>query len=199
MEKGYEKLEHNCRNRKKRGRGSSYGMHDSDSLFNNLELKKGEKFIDLGCGVGEYSIHASKLVGEEGIIYSLDLRQESLHELSERIIHEKISNIDVRICDITEILPFEDSTIDTCLIATVLHIYKLEDIKEKLFNEIHRVLKPGGSFAIVECKKDDVSFGPPKYRRHSYEELKRAIEPFGFKEKGYLDLNCNYMVRFESV
>ena len=192
-------LEHNCRSKKRRGRGSSYGMHDSDSLFKKLDIKNGENFLDLGCGIGEYSLHSSRHVGKEGRVYSLDLRQEALYQLSERIIDEKINNIDVRTCDMTAALPLENSTIDTCLIATVLHIYKLEDVKEKIFNEIHRVLKIGGSLAIVECKKEEFSFGPPKHRRHSYEDLKKAIEPFGFKEKSYLDLGCNYMVKFESV
>ncbi|NLE05482.1 MAG: class I SAM-dependent methyltransferase, partial [Crenarchaeota archaeon] len=56
-----------------RGRGpSSFWMHDSKTVFDEINLKPGETFLDLGCGNGDYSIYASKIVETSGTIYAID-------------------------------------------------------------------------------------------------------------------------------
>jgi len=46
---------------------------------------------------------------------------------------------------------------------------------EGFVREAKRLLKPSGTLAIVEIKKQDTPFGPPLDVRFSPEELKQAI------------------------
>lgn len=43
------------------GRGpSSFRMHDPRKVFNALALERGDVFLDLGCGPGEYAMEAAR-------------------------------------------------------------------------------------------------------------------------------------------
>jgi ubiquinone/menaquinone biosynthesis C-methylase UbiE len=107
-----------------------------------------------------------------------------------------LKNIKPIATDITDNLPIEDSSIDICFVSTVLHTMDIPKIKDKFFNEIHRVLKPEGRLAIIECKKEKSDFGPPMNMRISSDEMETIVLPYGFKKTNLLDLGFNYMVQF---
>lgn len=176
---------------------SSYSMHDSELVFSELKLKEGNIFLDLGCGAGDYSIQAAKIVGNSGVVYALDIWADLLDGLIEGADSQGLKNIQTKVSDINKPLPIEDNCIDVCFIATVLHAFKLDKEGKILFKEIHRVLKPDGRLAIIECKKEDGPFGPPMQMRNSPEELEAMIMPYGFEKLNYVDLGYNYMIQFD--
>ena len=57
---------------------SSFELISPNKLTDMLPLKPGSTVLDLACGKGTYSIFLSKIVGEEGLIYALDLWEEGL-------------------------------------------------------------------------------------------------------------------------
>lgn len=175
---------------------SSFNMHDPGRVFEEMKLKAGDVFLDLGCGPGEYSIHASKIIGESGAIYALDRSDSSIAELKQRAGEDGISNITAMIADVTELLPIKGAFVDVCLMATVLHIPNVTSKAEALCEEIRRVLKPDGRLVIIDCHKRDLSFGPPKHMRLSPEEVKHLMEPCGFVVLSEVDLGYNYMILF---
>lgn len=192
-----EHLGHNHRRCNGRRGPSSFHMHDSELVFDKLNLKKGDVFLDLGCGAGDYSIEASKIIGNSGMVYALDIREESLNAFEEDIALKGLTNINLILSDIKGQLPLENQSVDVCFIATVLHIFNLAEDGEKIFKEVHRLLKPQGRVVIIECKKEDLSFGPPMNMRNSPEELEEIAMLCGFKKTEYFDLGYNYMVQFE--
>ncbi|WP_048065519.1 class I SAM-dependent methyltransferase [Methanosarcina acetivorans] len=182
-------------NEQRCGRGS-FWMHDPDLIFSELKLKAGEFFLDMGCGPGDYSIWASKIVGNSGMVYALDKWQELIDNLTEKADLEGIKNIKGMVSDIARPLPIEESCIDVYFISTVLHSLDLAKDSDVIFSEIHRVLKPDGRLAIVECKKEEMSFGPPLHMRLSPEELENLIAKYGFEKINLVDLGYNYMIQF---
>lgn len=175
---------------------SSFSMHDPELVFDELKLKEGDALLDLGCGVGDYSLQAAKIVGASGVVYALDIREELLHGLAEEAAFQGLKNIRTQVSDINSPLVLEDNCIDVCFIATVLHLFNLDKEGETLFKEICRVLKPDGRLAIIECQKEDIPFGPPIYLRNSPGELEDAITSYGFIKLNYVDLGYNYMIQF---
>ena len=182
---------------KKPSRGpSSFFMHNPDSVFTELELKPGDTFLDVGCGPGEYALYASKEVGPSGVVYALDKWQRMIEILTEEATSQGLENIKTVLCDIIGRLPLKDKCVDVCLIATVLHSLNLARDGKTLFSEIHRVLKPHGRLAIINCKKEDQPFGPPKHKRLSPQQTEALITPHGFTKLSLIDLGYNYMIQF---
>ena len=187
---------HQCTGKLRRG-PSSFRMHDPEVVFAALALKPGDHFLDLGCGPGEYSIYAARRVGDSGVVHALEKWGYMVDGLKQEAQAQGINNLKPITADITEPLPIEDKSIDVCLLSTVLHIFGLSRIERPLFNEIRRVLKPGGRVAIIECKKEDQPCGPPKHMRLSPDMVEAAISKYGFTKLGLHDLGYNYMVQFK--
>jgi len=175
---------------------SSYWIHDPKVVFDSLALKPGDCFLDLGCGPGDYTIRASEIVGDSGIVYALDVSQAMIDEVRKEATRRGIKNIRATVCDVTGPLPVDNDSIDICLLATVLHIPAVTGKMSALFTEVRRVLKPGGRFAIIECKKDDMRFGPPREMRLSQEDVEASMKPHGFRKTTLTDLGYNYLVQF---
>ena len=174
---------------------SSFAMHDPELVFSELKLKDGDSFLDMGCGTGDYAIQASKIVGDFGVVYALDIWMEMIDGLTKEAGSLGLRNIEAMVADITGTLPIKDNCVDVCFIATVLHTINISK-NRKLFNEVRRVLKSDGRVAIIECKKEDLSFGPPLNMRLSSEELEDSITQYGFKKINLVDLGYNYMIQF---
>ena len=188
---------HHCHREDHHRRGpSSFHMHDPAVVFRMLDLKKGDVFLDLGCGAGDYSLRAAEIVGESGSIYALDLWPDMLDKICEEGAVRGLKNIHPVVSDIRREIDIPDSCIDVCLVATVLHTLNDAPEKTKLYAEIKRVLKPGGKLAIIECKKDDSPFGPPIHMRISPKELEKELEVPGFLKTHHVDLGTNYMALF---
>jgi ubiquinone/menaquinone biosynthesis C-methylase UbiE len=168
-------------------------------VLGHLPLKAGHVFADLGCGIGDYTIEAAKMVGAGGKIYALDKWKYVIDNLSKTANSQGLSNITALTSDITDSLPMPDSHADVVFIATVLHIFNLKKVGPSIFTEVSRILKPGGCLAIVECKKEDQPFGPMKYQRNAPDEIEAVTVPCGFKKIQYHDLGYNYLIQFCKV
>lgn len=187
--------EHRAEHKKCGRRPSSFWMHDPERVFLELNLQDGEVFLDLGCGAGDYALEAAKHVGEAGVVYALDMWRETVDAVAERAAAQGVKHITAMKADITGPLHLKDHSVDVCFIATVLHAVDIAH-NRRMFGEMHRVLKPGGRLVIIECKKENMEFGPPKYMRLSPEELAQIIRQYGFAKTGFVDLGYNYMLQF---
>lgn len=106
-------------------------------LLDYLELKDGERLIDLGCGMGFYLLAMAKLrkmnqVGLDGDFGRL------------RIAHTQRVPADFAVADVSS-LPFADGSFDKVLMSEVLE--HLADDQAALC-QVFRLLKPGGILAI---------------------------------------------------
>ena len=177
---------------------SSFNMQDSKLIFKELGLCAGDVFLDLGCGAGDYAMVAAKIVGDSGIVYALDRWEEVAKALSDKAASQGFRNIRALQSDIVSKLPLEDKTIDTCLIAQVLHGINSPENTRNLVMEISRVLKPGGCLAILEMKKEDFGFGPPMHVRLLPEEVEVILEPYGFKKINVVSFEYSYLIQLKS-
>lgn len=182
---------------KKHGGPSSFDMHDEGLVFEKIGLKSGDTFVDIGCGPGDYALHAAEIVNTGGMVYALDRWKEMIQRMNERAEERGIVNVRGHVCDVTAPLPLANDIADACLMATMLHIVNLPKFGKGLFGEIRRVLRPGGRLCIINLKKEDQPWGPPKRMRLTPQECQDWVEPCGFVQTGYEDLGYNYLLRFE--
>ncbi len=176
---------------------SSFDLVDTRNVFRELRLKKGMNLLDMACGRGEYSLAASKRIGDKGLVYAIDLWEEGIADLREQVSDRKITNIDARVADLRERIPVKDSCVDVCLMATVLHDLVETNGASQALNEAARVLRPTGILAVIEFKKMEGPPGPPMRIRLTPEEVGLLTNPHGFRKKRTIDVGpYNYMMLF---
>ena len=113
----------------------------NDWILKNLNLKKGERILDIGCGSGKQLIPYAKIVGEKGLAFGVDLSEELLEESKETAKKAKVS-IKVKRCSMEELAEglgkerFDAST-------SSFAIYYSKDI-DKTVSDIYSLLKEGG-------------------------------------------------------
>lgn len=158
---------------------SSFDLIDAREFLARIGLRKGDRVADLACGVGRYSLEIAKAVGPGGVVYAVDLWKEGIESLRQRTLEEGIGNVRPLRGDITERIPLDDGSVDLCLMATVLHDLPPER-RGVALGEAARVLRPGGTLALVEFKKLDRGPGPPQRVRIAEEEAGALLAGFGF-------------------
>lgn len=111
-----------------------------------LDLKPGDRVLDLACGTGLNFPHLHKLVGEHGQVVGADLTPAMLDIARKMIEARGWKNIEVREADAAN-LPFPDASFDKVIITFALSI-----IPEyaRAIEEVQRVLVPGGRFVALE-------------------------------------------------
>ena len=180
--------------RSSRHRGSSFGMQDPDLVFAALALGPGHRFLDLGCGPGEYSLYALPLVGPTGVVHALDLTWGPLKSLAERAAERGFQNLVTYSADVRRGIPLPDGAVDACLAATVLHDKGNRNALDTILAEVRRVLAPGGRLAVVEINGPDAPIGPPLEQRIAPDELTGRLATLGFGPTTVLDLGNNYLL-----
>jgi ubiquinone/menaquinone biosynthesis C-methylase UbiE len=159
---------------------SSFNLIDAGRLFTELSLAKGTALLDLACGSGAYAIAASREIGGQGRVYAVDLWKEGIDALRKEAAGKGITNISAFIADIGKHIPLEDDFIDVCLAATVMHDLVEDGTDQGTLQELKRVLKPGGTLAVIEFKKVQGPPGPPVQIRLAPGELENLVAPYGF-------------------
>jgi ubiquinone/menaquinone biosynthesis C-methylase UbiE len=124
---------------------------NASEVLLEIGVGEGQSVLDFGCGSGNYSIPAAKLVGKDGRVYSLDVSQSTLKKLSSRAERESLDNIVTLLSAGKPEIPIDNESLNHVLLIDVLQ--EIPD-KERLFEEINRALKPGGLVTVYPMHID---------------------------------------------
>jgi ubiquinone/menaquinone biosynthesis C-methylase UbiE len=112
-----------------------------------LDLKKGEKVLDLGSGKGNDTISAALMVGKDGMAIGLDITQKMVEKATINAIEKKFTNAKFILGDIED-LPFTNDYFDAIMSNCVINHAR---DKKSVFLEIYRVLNNKGRFVISDA------------------------------------------------
>lgn len=169
-------------------------------------LLEGQTVLDLGCGSGADCYIASQLVGESGRVIGVDMTEGQI-EIARRNIEPHMENFGYEASNVEfhqstiEDLPLEDASVDVVISNCVIN---LTADKQSVFDEIWRVLTPGGEFSISDIVADrrlpdhmrrdaqlwSECLGGALYRG----DLRRVTERAGFADIRTLDSRPSEMV-----
>lgn len=109
-------------------------------------LQPGEFVLDLGSGGGIDAIIASRLVGEAGHVYGVDMTPAMIELASANAAAVGAQNIEFIHGNIEE-LPLPDYCVDVVLSNCVINFAKK---KQQVMHEAYRVLRLGGRFVVSD-------------------------------------------------
>jgi arsenite methyltransferase len=131
-----------------------------DEVLKNAFITEGDTVLDVGTGTGLIAFGALEMVGENGTVIFSDISSDCLDYCRSFAEEAGISNRCQFVhAPIEDLSAFADSSVDVVTSRSVL-IYTSE--KQRAFNEVFRVLRPGGRFSIFEPIN---RFGFPERRR----------------------------------
>ena len=122
----------------------------AENIVRQIGINRGQKILDFGCGSGNYTIPIAKVVGERGIVYTLDENEEDLNQLINEAKLKCLKNIIKLKASGKSRIPLETESVDIVLLYDILHYYYFpEEIdRRQLLSEIYRVLKPNGLLSL---------------------------------------------------
>lgn len=113
-------------------------------------VKPGDRVLDFGCGPGFFTREFARRVGENGQVCAVDLQAAMLAILRGKLEPEGLmTRIRLHQCrpDAIDLPPEMNGTFDAAFAMFVVH--EVPD-PAKLFQEIARLLKPGGTLYCAE-------------------------------------------------
>ena len=122
-------------------------IHKPQKVLGNY-VKEGMTVMDLGCGMGHFSIGMAKLVGGAGKVIAVDLQQKMLDVMRKRAQRAGLSDqIGTRLCRADELETGERAD----FILAFWMVHEVPDQK-KLFNKLKSILGAKGKILIAEPK-----------------------------------------------
>lgn len=109
-------------------------------------VKKGMRVMDVGCGMGFFSIGMAKLIGDKGRILAVDLQSKMLETTARRA---RRAGVDQRI-ELHQCTPDSlDIHVDLDFILAFYMVHEVND-QSDFFRQLQSCLRPSGRILIAE-------------------------------------------------
>ncbi len=152
---------------------------DGVEFLRDAGVQHGDTVVDFGCGRGDYTIPAARLVGNTGLIASVDLSRRKLDRMIRRASADGLRN--VRAAPSLESLRIllANRSCRVILLYDVLHFMDLAG-RKRLYETFRQMLTPDGILSVhPKHLKGDT---PRRYFRNmTIEDVVREIETAGFE------------------
>lgn len=120
-----------------------------DMILQNVELKAGDRVLDVGCGTGIFAGRIARQYPGANVV-GLDLSPGML-----QIARHNCKHLDENVQFVegdSEHLPFADDSFD---VVTCVHSFHHYPNKHRVLAEMERVLRPGGIVCIIDGNRDN--------------------------------------------
>ena len=133
---------------------------DPYKIFDKIGLSAGMRVADMGCGrTGHFVFPAARVIGNQGIVYAVDILKDVLQSLGSWVRSEGLENVQTIWSDIERLkkTPIPEKSLDVCFFMNV--ISHLKD-KNGAIAEAARLIKNEGQVVIVDWSKSLGTLGP---------------------------------------
>jgi ubiquinone/menaquinone biosynthesis C-methylase UbiE len=119
-------------------------------------IMPGETIVDLGCGAGVDLCIAALLVGDHGRAIGIDITPAMVAKAEKAARLVGLTNVVLHVADIAT-LPLENRSADVVISNGAIN---LSSHKPCVFQEVFRILRPGGRFQFADMVRDGAVDAP---------------------------------------
>jgi arsenite methyltransferase len=109
-------------------------------------IEPGSVVLDLGCGAGTDLLIAAQMTGPAGRVIGVDMTATMLERARQSATEMGLTNVELHE-SLIEALPLGDASVDVVISNGVID---LVPDKDAVFDEIDRVLRPGGRLQLAD-------------------------------------------------
>ena len=121
-----------------------------DALLAQADVRAGQHVLDIGCGTGTLAVRLKQRVPGAHVT-GLDPDELALSRARSKAERARVDILFVR--GFADTIPSADRSFDRVLSSMMLH-HLTDDEKAATLRDVHRVLKPGGSFQLLDFTAD---------------------------------------------
>ena len=125
----------------------------TSKIMQAISIKPGEKVADIGSGPGYYTFKFSKLVGNQGKVFAIDLVQEHLNYVENFAKQNGITNVETVNNTPGNTIGVPDGQVDVAFMCSLYHnVYAMsrEADRASFVKSIKKALKPDGRLIVVD-------------------------------------------------
>jgi ubiquinone/menaquinone biosynthesis C-methylase UbiE len=127
----------------------------TEDVFRRAGLKPGMRVLDLGCGIGDVSMLAARMVGSSGAVVGIDRAGASVQKARSRVAAAGLANVRFEEAHLEKFTPGEKYD---ALVGRLILMY-LSDAAAVL-RQLRDCLRPGGVIVFQEIDMSQVSRVP---------------------------------------
>ena len=157
-------------------------------LFLRLNISRGDKILDIGCGGGQTSFEASEIVGENGYVVGADISKILLDLAKSK--YAKTKNLEFKLCDVQN-YEFRENSFNK--VISRFGVMFFENPIEA-FKNIYDSLQEGGSLNFVcwtNVMENEFFTDPTniiiRHLNKDFPEITRSPGPLAFSEEKYIN------------
>lgn len=155
---------------------------DAEAILKKSGVLSGMSVGDLGCGTnGRFSLSASHLVGDRGVVYAVDIRRFALEKVVSFCKEDGICNIRPIWADLERYgsADISSSSLDFVLVVNILFQSRKQI---EILKEASRFLKKGGRMIVIDWKPSKVALGPSPNLRVNKSDIQAILHGLGLEE-----------------
>jgi len=162
---------------------------DPDAIWAAFGVPDARTAVEIGAGTGMFAREFADRM-PEGRLYAVDSEPVMIEWMHEHLDHDLPGDIVVTDADAGAI-PLGDTIAD--LVYSINLHHELDDPTQMLA-EAHRLLRPGGTVAIVDWKREATPKGPPIEHRIAAIDIAEQLSAAGF-----VDVTIHDALKYHSV
>lgn len=143
-----------------------------DKVLSECNLEENKNILDIGCGTATFLAIAKQKYPHLQVT-GVDPDQELLDFAEAKFKSHNFQGIFTK--GSAQSLPYSDGQFDVCVSSLVFHHLK-PAVKNQAFEEMYRVLSPGGTAIIIDFKRIKRPFFAHFYLWDDYESLRANFE-----------------------
>ncbi|MEM3101610.1 MAG: methyltransferase domain-containing protein [Candidatus Nitrosotenuis sp.] len=125
----------------------------SSEMVKAINLKQGDKIVDIGSGPGYFTFKFSKIVGNSGRVYAVDTVKDHLDYIDSLASKHNITNIKTILTEGNTIGMEKEEKVDVAWMCSLYHIIYIaltEQAKDVFIESIKNTLKDDGTLYIID-------------------------------------------------